>query len=80
MAVRRPCRRRRALLIGGALLHAINLANGADYAGFADPAHFAWVRDAWRAVVPPNPILFIGLLAVFEATVGVLAVSGGRRT
>lgn len=67
-------------LIGGALLHAINLANGADYAGFADPAHFAWVRDAWRAVMPPNPILFIGLLAVFEATVGVLAVSGGRRT
>jgi hypothetical protein len=65
-------------LVGGALLHAINLANGADYAEFADPAHFAWVRDAWRAVVPRNPVLFIGLLAVFEAAVGVLAMSGRR--
>jgi alcohol dehydrogenase len=28
----------------------------------------------------PNQVLFIGLLVVFEATVGVLSVSGGRRT
>ena len=45
-----------------------------------DPAHFTWVTDAWRAVVAPNQLFFIGLLAVFEAIVGVLAVSGGRRT
>jgi hypothetical protein len=32
------------------------------------------------AIVAPNQILFIGLLVVFEATVGVLAVSGARRT
>ena len=38
------------------------------------------MTDAWRAVVPPNPTLWIGLLAVFEATVGVLVLSGGRRT
>lgn len=67
-------------LFGGALLHIINLASGADYADFADPAHFAWVTDAWRAVVPPNVVFFIGLLAVFEATVGALVLSGGRRT
>jgi len=67
-------------LIGGALLHAINIATDGDYTGFADPAHFAWVTDAWRAVVPPNQALLIGLLAVFEATVGVLILSGGRRT
>lgn len=67
-------------VIGGALLHVINLATGGDYADFADPAHFAWVTDAWRAVVAPNQVLFIGLLAVFEATVGVLTISGGRRT
>jgi hypothetical protein len=67
-------------LIGGALLHVINLANGGDYAGFADPAHFGWVTEAWRAVVPPNQDLLIGLLALFEATVGVLILSGGRRT
>jgi len=67
-------------VIGGALLHIINLATGGDYASFADPAHFAWVTDAWRAVVAPNQLFFIGLLAVFEAIVGVLAVIGGRWT
>lgn len=66
--------------VGGALLHVINLATGVDYAGFADPAHFAWVTDSWRAVVAPNEVLFIGLLVVFEATVGVLALCGGRKT
>jgi hypothetical protein len=30
--------------------------------------------------VVPNHILFIGLLAVFEATAGVLTISGGRKT
>ena len=61
------------------LLHVINLATGGDYAGCADPAHFAWVTHAWNAVVVPNQVLFIGLLAAFEATAGVLAISGGRR-
>ena len=67
-------------IAGGALLHVINLATGGDYAGFADPAHFAWVTHAWNAVVVPNQVLLIGLLAAFEATAGVLAISGGRRT
>jgi len=67
-------------IIGGALLHVINLTTGVDYADFADPAHFAWVTDTWRAVVVPNHVLFIGLLVVFEATVGALILSGGRRT
>lgn len=67
-------------ILGGALVHVINLASGGDYAGFADPAHFGWVTDAWRAVVAPNQVLFVGLLVVFEATVGVLTLSGGRRT
>jgi hypothetical protein len=67
-------------IIGGALVHVLNLASGGDYAGFADPAHFTWVTQAWRDVVAPRPILFIGLLVLFEATVGVLALSGGRRT
>ena len=67
-------------LFGGALLHVVNLATGGDYAGFADPAHFGWVTHAWRAVVAPNQLLFIGLLVVFEATAGILAVGGGRWT
>jgi hypothetical protein len=65
-------------LVGGALLHVLNLVSGANYSGFADPAHFGWVTLDWQAVVVPNPVLFDGLLAVFEAGVGVLAISGGR--
>lgn len=67
-------------LIGGALMHVVTLATGGDYAGFADPALFQWVTDSWRAVVAPNQLFFIGLLIVFEAAVGLLVVSGGRRT
>jgi hypothetical protein len=67
-------------IAGGALLHVVNLATGGDYTGFADPAHFGWVTGAWNAVVVPEHVLFIGLLAVFEATAGVLAISGGRKT
>jgi hypothetical protein len=67
-------------VVGGALVHVVNLATGGDYASFADPAHLAWVTHAWRAVVGPNQSLFIGLLIVFEATVGVLVLTGGRRT
>jgi uncharacterized membrane protein len=65
---------------GGALLHLINLGSGANYSGFADPAYFPVVTEAWQAVVVPNAVLFIGLLAVFEVTVGVLALCGGRWT
>jgi hypothetical protein len=67
-------------LLGGALVNASYLAAGRDYAGFADPAHFAWVTDAWRAVVAPNVVPWIGLLVVFGATVGALILRGGRRT
>ena len=56
-------------IVGGALLHIINLAFGATYSGFADPAYFPVVTDTWQAVVVPNAVLFIGLLAVFEAAV-----------
>jgi hypothetical protein len=65
---------------GGALLHVVNLALGATYTGFAGPAFFPWVTSAWEAVVVPHALLFIGLLALFEAAVGVLALAGGRAT
>jgi hypothetical protein len=68
------------MLVGGAVFNALNLAYGETYAGFADQAHFGWVTSAWRAVVAPNHLLFIGLLVAFEAVVGVLILSGGRRT
>ena len=68
------------MLLGGAVFNAVNLALGEDYAGFADQAHFGWVTTAWRAVVAPNQLLFIGLLVAFEAVVGVLILSRGRGT
>ena len=68
------------MLVGGALFNAIQLASGNDYSGFADPAHFRWVTGAWEAVVPSNHTALIGLLVLFEAAVGVLILSGGRRT
>ena len=67
-------------IIGGALVHVVNLVTHASYTSFADPALFAWVTHAWRAVVPANHVVLIGLLAVFEAAVGALVLSGGRRT
>jgi uncharacterized membrane protein len=67
-------------IIGGALAHVVNLAAHANYASFADPSLFAWVTHTWRTVVPPNHVMLIGLLAVFEAAVGALIISGGRRT
>src|SRR5204862_521726 len=59
-------------VIGGALVHVTNLVTGVDYTGFADPAHFWWVTQAWHAVVAPHQVLFIGLLAVFECAAGIL--------
>ncbi len=66
------------MLLGGAAVNAVSLGVGVDYADFADDAKFGWVTDAWRAVVPPHDVLLIGLLVVFEATVGVMILSGGR--
>lgn len=68
------------MLVGGALLNTAILAAGNDYSAFMDGSWFQWVTDTWRAVVPPNHVLLIGLLILFEATVGVLILSGGRRT
>ncbi|MDD7939598.1 hypothetical protein PHK61_14335 [Actinomycetospora lutea] len=67
-------------VVGGALLHVINLASGATYTGFADPAFFPWVTSTWQLVVVPAAAVLIGLLALFEAVVGILALSGGLAT
>jgi hypothetical protein len=70
--------------IAGALMHFIALMSGLEktdfYVTFADTAHFDWVNDAWQAVFVPNQAMFVALLAVFELIVGVLIISGGRRT
>jgi hypothetical protein len=69
-----------ALYLGaGALVNVAFLATGEDYAKFADSAYISFVRDTWRSVVVPNHHLFVSLLVVFEAAVGVLVLSGGKR-
>ena len=57
-------------------MHAIYLATGASYATFADAAHVAFVRTAWHSIVAPHQTIFIGLLILFEAVVGVLVLMG----
>ena len=69
------------LFIGaGALVNLWYLLTGADYGTFADAAHLAFVRDTWHSVVAPHQALFIGLLIAYEIMIGVLILSGGRRT
>ncbi|MFC0489374.1 hypothetical protein [Sinomonas atrocyanea] len=68
------------MLLGGAAVNASFLIGGATYADFADDAKFAWVTYAWRAVVPGNYALWIGLLIAFEAVTGLLILSGGWPT
>ena len=70
-----------ALYIGaGAVVNAAFLARGDDYAKFADASYIPFVRDTWRSLVVPQHELFISLLILFEAAVGALVLSGGRRT
>jgi hypothetical protein len=66
-------------IAAGAGVNAYYLLGGADYATFADAAHFAFVRETWRAVVVPHHTIWIGLLIAFELTIGLLVLSGGRR-
>jgi hypothetical protein len=67
-------------LAAGALVNAVFLARGDDYAEFADGSYILFVRDTWRWLVVPNHDLFIWLLVVFEIAVGLLVLSGGKRT
>lgn len=70
-----------ALYLGaGALVNAVFVVRGEDYADFAAGSYLPFVRDTWETLVVPNHHLFIGgLLVAFEAAVGVLALLGGRR-
>jgi hypothetical protein len=68
-----------ALYLGaGAAANAAYLWLDRSYAHFADASPFAFVRDTWESLVVPHETFFITLLVVFEATVGVLVLVGGR--
>ena len=67
-------------LVAGAAVNAFFLLRGDDYAEFASGSYIPFVRDTWESLVVPNVEIWIGLLIVFEAAVGVLAVLGGLRT
>ena len=47
---------------------------------WVDGAYIPFVRETWRSLVVPNHGLFISLLIVFETAVGLLVLSGGKRT
>ena len=66
-------------IVAGALVNTVFLATGEDYADFAKGSYLTVVRDTWRSLVVPNHHFFISLLILFELTVGVLVLSGGRR-
>ena len=92
VAAVRAGKSRRAMYVGrsalgvlfiafGAVVNAIYLAmDNGYYDDFADASPFPFVKDTWQSLVLPNQALFITLLIVFEATVGVLVLSGGRWT
>jgi hypothetical protein len=67
-------------IAGGALFNTLTFATGGDYTGFADGSYLPFVMDTWRSVVAPNQYIFIPLLIAFEVAVGVLVLTGGRRT
>lgn len=92
VAAVRAAKSRRAMYVGraavgvlfiafGALVNAVYLAmDNGYYDDFADASPFPFVKDTWNSLVVPNLGLFITLLIVFEATVGVLVLRGGRWT
>ena len=67
-------------LVAGAAVNGFFVLRGDDYVAFADGSPVAFVRDTWASVVVPHHDAWITLLVVFEVAVGVLALSGGRRT
>jgi hypothetical protein len=68
-------------IVFGAAVNAVYLGmDNGYYDHFADPSPFAFVEDTWRSLVLPHQGLFITLLIVFEAVMGVLVLSGGRWT
>lgn len=67
-------------LAAGAAVNAFFLLRGDDYAKFASGSYIPFVRETWASLVVPNVEIWIGLLILFEASVGVLALLGGRRT
>ncbi len=66
-------------LAAGALVNAVFLLTGTDYADFADGSYIPFVRDTWRSLVVPNHDFFIWVLVAFEAAVGMLVLRGGKR-
>lgn len=68
-------------IVFGSLVNVIYLLENPEYyAPFADPSPFAFVRETWGSLVMTHLELFITLLIVFEALMGVLVLSGGQRT
>ncbi len=65
-------------LLAGAAVNALFLLTGADYDGFAAGSPVALVRDTWQSLVVPHHAVFIWLLVLGEAAIGVAVALGGR--
>lgn len=78
-ALRLGCRAVSVLwVLAGAAVNAGLVISGSTYTGFADGAYLPFVQDTWESVVVPHPVVFIGLLVVFEATAGILVLFPGK--
>ena len=62
----------------GALGNAVLVASGFDFAGLAGASYSAAVRDGLGATGSAQVSLFVALLIAFQASAGLVILSGGR--
>jgi len=68
-------------IVFGALVNAYYLIAQPDYySTFADASPVPFVTETWSSLVLPHLGFFITMLIIFEATMGVLVLCGGRWT
>lgn len=68
------------LYLAGAIANIalVSINSPASYNAFADEALIPFYKEAWWAVAVPVMTLFVALLILFEITLGVLFLTGGR--
>lgn len=68
------------LFLAGAATHVILVTiRPSSYDSFADGSWWPFIAHAWRSVLVPNVHVFISLLVLFEAAVGLLILNGAYR-
>ena len=68
------------VFLAGSVTHVVLVSvSSTSYDSFADSSYWPFITHAWRSVVVPNIYYLIPLLAVFEATVGILLLISSTR-